>query len=235
MWAKFNIGIWYSAALGSVVLGVMAFQLAGIETARQEVRALMVSLQTRSSQDFKLLSSKAEELPVNMPFADALMETRADAMALIEYMNGGGQPSTARNFRHEEILKDFHRALEVTPNDGYLWARYAYFLDYVSEPGRSETISLALSRAVEWGPKDYNTIRLVIDIGVKRWPWLPCSGRRQVIKMLDHADSIDDHMLARWNTDLRKRPLQQHLEEHYRHYAFNPLWARKSLEQCGSY
>lgn len=235
MWTRINITIRYSAALGSLILGAMAFQLAGIETARQEIRVLMASLQTLNSQDFELLISKAKRLPVNTPFAGALTETRADAMALVEYMDGGGQLPTVRNLRHEEILDDYQRALDNTPNDGYLWARYAYFLDYLSESGRSETISLALSRAVEWAPKDYNTIRLVIDLGIKRWPWLSCSGRRQVMQMLDHANSIDDHILARWNTDLRKRPLQQHLEEQYRHYAFNPLWARKTLAQCESY
>ncbi|MGI9319005.1 MAG: hypothetical protein ACR2QW_16890 [bacterium] len=225
--------MWYGLAMIFIVLAVNAMRLARVETDRQEVRSLMLLIQTRRSEDFELLISRVKELSNTQPFNNAMAETRADAMAMTVYMSPDNQLNTGSEIKHQEILEQYRRALQITPKDSYLWSRYALFLDHVSLPGRSDQISHALSQAISLGSKDYNTVRLAGQLGIKRWPWLNCAERQQLVQVLEFAEELDDRILARWNTDLRLLRLKEYLQVQYQHYGFNLKWAQRQAARCG--
>lgn len=216
-----------------VVLAFGAARYVTAESAHQTVRNLMTSIQNRRSNDIERLARSAEDLPKVEPFAGALAATKADAMAMVIYMSSSRGFLAEFELDYDEVRELFRRALEITPKDGYLWARYAVFLDYLSDLSQSSETSHALYQAMLNGSRDYNTVRLVVELGIKRWPWLTCSQRKLLVQILDYAESVDDQILARWNTDLRFQPLKQHLQRQYQYYKFDLVWAKRHVSRCG--
>lgn len=216
-----------------VFLAFGAARYVTAESANQNVRNLMTSIQNRRSDNIERLIRSAEDLPKVEPFAGALAATKADAMAMIIYMSHSPDSLGEFELDYNEVRALFRHALEITPKDGYLWARYALFLDYLSDPSQSNEASHALLQAMLNGSRDYNTVRLTSELGIKRWPWLSCSQRRLLVQILGYAESVDDQILGMWNTNLRSQSLKQHLQKQYQYYKFDLAWARRHVSGCG--
>ena len=219
----------------SVVIAISAYDAARYvvaEASNQTVRNLMASIQNRRGDNLELLMRSAEDLVRVEPFAGALAATRADAMAMVHYLSPSLDLLAEIGLDLGEARKLFRRALEITPSDGYLWARYALFLDYFADLDQLNESSYALFQAMKNGPRDYNTMRIISELGIKKWPWLSCSQRQLLVQILDYAGSVDDLILARWNTDHRFLPLKQHLDKQYQYYEFDLAWAKRHVARC---
>jgi hypothetical protein len=232
-WGITRALIFYVFAAATAVLAFGAARYVTAESANQSVRNLMTSIQNRRSENLERLVKSAEDLPKVEPFAGALAATRADAMAMIVYMSPSFDSVSEFEMGYDEVRGLFQRALEITPKDGYLWARYAFFLDHLSGLSQSNETSHALFQAMLNGSRDYNTVRLTSELGIKRWPWLTCSQRKRLVQILDYAESVDDQILSMWNTDLRLESLKQHLQKQYEYYEFDLEWAKRHVSRCG--
>ena len=216
------------------ILAVNAARLAGSETARQEVHAMMTSMQTRQNDDFDALNIAARALSSVEPFRGAFADIQADALSTIALMSSDRFAGDNGISLHTDIRASYRTALEIKPEDGYLWARYAVFLDHQFGSEQRDKILHALKRAFNLGARDYNTIRLVGKLGIKRWPWLNCDDRRRLVDILEYAETVDDQILARWNSDLRLSRLQADLEQQAERYGFNLRWAGLHVNRCGA-
>lgn len=222
------------AALLSAVLAINATRFIESEIAKQEVQALTTSIQNRRSNNFDELDSSARALSMAEPFRGALAEIQADALSTIVYLSPERLGSDGLVSFYADIRKLYEKALQLKSRNGYLWARYAVFLDHAYGAAQRDGIFSALSHAIDSGPRDYNTIRLVARLGIKRWPWLNCEYRGRLVDILGYAETVDDQILARWNSDLRISRLQADLEQQYKHYGFNLQWARLHVNRCGA-
>ena len=216
------------------VLAVNAARFVGSETARQEVQAMMASIQTRQTDNFDALNLAARALSSVEPFQGAFADVQADALSTIAFLSSDSIAGDGSNSLDKDIRTLYKTALEIKPRDGYLWARYAVFLDHQFGSEQRDEILHALKQAFRIGARDYNTIRLVGKLGIKRWPWLNCDDRSRLVGVLEYAETVDDLILARWNSDLRLSRLQADLEQQYERYGFNLQWARLYVNRCGA-
>ena len=217
-----------------VVLAVNAIRFGKSEIHKQEVQSMTISIQTRQSENFEELDSSARGLVLSEPFRGAFASIQADALSTVVLMSPQIHEPGSLNSTYWEIRELYRTALEITPENGYLWARYAVFVDHVYGAEQREQIISAWSEAIDAGARDYNTIRLIGKLGIKRWPWLSCEDRGRLVDILGYAESVDDLILARWNSDLRFSQLQKDLEQQSRHYGFNLTWARLHASRCGA-
>ena len=224
---------WLIAAL-LMLVAVHMFRLAGIDFMRQSLRADMAVLQTGGEIEPEAIRDSARSLP-DYPFWGALADTRADALSLLSFINpqlGSGRVGAADS---EEISNAFSIALAVRPKDGYLWARYGFFLENRAGPEMRGQSLAAMMQALALSPRDYNTIRLVAEVGVRRWPELGCAERQSLVAMLSEAMSIDDSMLSRWNVVHHQAPVSRHLEDLFVRYDFDLRWASINAANCHDY
>ena len=223
-----------TAALLIAVLAVNAARFRGSETAKQQVQAMTASIQNRHNENFDELESSARSLSFVEPFHGAFAEIQADALSTVALMSPERFGGDSLVSFYADVRKLYQRALSIKTRNGYLWARYAVFLDHAYGAEQRDEISSALSQAIDAGSRDYNTIRLVGRLGIKRWPWLSCEHRRRLVDILGYAATVNDLILARWNSDLRLSRLQADLEQQYKHYGFNLQWARSHVNRCGA-
>ncbi len=235
-----NPGRWITSAPVRWLLAVLflllswqAFQLAAIDLARQSLRVDMQALQSGGDVTREELSARANAL-VDRPFDGAQADVRADALALAAYASRDAQGDMPAHTDAARTIRDYRLALTVRPADGSLWARYGYFLSSLHDADQEVAIRDAFDQALELSPRDYNTMRLLADLGIRLWPVLGCASREALVSLLDHAAKIDDHILSRWNTVFGQRPMARYLDELYSHHQFSIRWARIQAAQCAS-
>ncbi len=223
---------WSLLALAIGLIAIRSAQLVSVETARQDLQHLMSDLRKGSSNDIALLVLKADSVPDTIPFPHALAETRADARVLANYLLHISKETGSKQIDITSIGIDFRHALEDKPGNGFLWAKYALFLQSNQIEQGDVNFQYGLSRALYLGPQDYNTIKTAIEVGIRGWPRLNCELATKVMNLIEQAQRIDDHSLSRWNTELGQKLIGEHVKDLYKIHGFNPRWAKKRLSQC---
>jgi hypothetical protein len=214
-----------------LMIAIQAFRLASSDYSRQSLLAEIQLIVTGEQQNAFNLPAATRAL-VDSPFPGAMADVRADALSLLHFYVPGAPRSTPGSADDNAVISEFQSALRVRPDDGYLWAKYGNYLSSLQTPVHQAEVLAALDRALELSPRDYNTIRLAADLGVRRWPDLKCDTRRALVAVLDYAKAMDDGILARWNTRHRLKPMARYLEELYALYDFSPAWARINALNC---
>ena len=166
------------------------------------------------------------------PFEGAMADTRADALALLYFFTLQSGSGSENLPERDEVPGEYRTALSIRPNDGYLWARYGLFLAGVDSGDFQPGVQQALKQALALSPRDYNTMRILADLGMQYWPELDCAERRLLVVMLENAESVDDGILSRWNTVHGQLPIGAYLQDLYARHGFSLRWAKINTLNC---
>ena len=236
-----EVGTWRGAAksvpvrvLLSLLMALVAYQAgrtAVADFSRQDQESRMEQFQKPGGGDVPSLVASAQSLQ-DYPVAGAFSDIRGDAYSMARYhwirTGREGDPPLDPDL----ALSEYQRALMLRPRDGYLWARYGLYLSSLDTSTHRGNALGALDRAMALSPRDYITMRLVADIGVRFWHELTCPQRTRLMAMLDRAADVDDSLLNQWITQLGQPPMQSYLDNLFGQYGFNPRWARASVAAC---
>lgn len=214
-----------------LLLGYQAARMAVTDLSRQQQESAMVSFRQSSGTDAATVLAATRSV-VDYPVAGLLAEYRADGYGLLHYAGMRAADAGIIGVAPGDVLAEYRLALDHKPTDGYLWARYGLFLSYLDPLVHRSRSLQALDRAMSLSPRDYNTMRVVADIGVRLWHEMTCDQRGRFLLVLDRAGELDDRPLNQWITRLGQPRMRAHLDELFRRYRFNPQWARASVLSC---
>lgn len=218
----------------AILLTTVAYhssRLAISDLSRQELESMMEQFHKTGGSDVSELQAAARDLQ-DYPFTGAFSAVRGDAYSLIRYNRSQDNQNTDVSLDTDSAVEEYRQALRMRPGDGYLWARYGLYLSSL-DPGENRDSALqAMDRAMELSPRDYNTMRVVGNMGVRYWHELDCDRRTRLLTILDRAALVDDSLLSRWITQLGQQPMAKYLDSTYKRYGFNPRWARASVAAC---
>ena len=151
----------------AVVLVALAYQsgrLATNDMSRQALLAGMEMFQKSGGEDPSAVAASARSLK-DYPFDGAMSGARGDAYSLLHFswIREGrlGDPPTET----EQVLTEYRKALALRPRDGYLWSRYGLFMASLEGEQFRGLAMEAFDHALKLSPRDYNTMRVVADLG----------------------------------------------------------------------
>ena len=205
-----------------------SFQMLNSATGLQQAKALLDSLYKipeSGSGQFRNVLDQLDQLDAKAFPEGSYTGIKAHARSLVLSRTAGASPVSEL-----EVKDSYITALKYHPYDGYLWAKLAYHISRLE--GVNQPMLAALDSAMNYARNDYNTFKVLLEIGVRDWPRFDCNYKEKMLGVVNDSLHVDDRLLSRWNGERGHMKIDGYVTSLMEFYSFDPLWAVNEVNQC---